>query len=128
MTLEDAVLIVGTRARAVENISSDDYAMAVVAADRDECESVLARQPGWAQVSVINSPRLVGISGDHATVQATVDRWMGSGGSPGSSRFAIRHTPAWSIVSRRDRSRGARAGAQSALPRQRHRLHRIDSG
>ncbi len=73
MTLEDAVLIVGTRARAVENISSDDYAMAVVAADRDECESVLARQSGWAQVSVINSPRLVGISGDRATVSATVD-------------------------------------------------------
>lgn len=73
MTLDDAVLIVGTRARAVENISSDDYAMAVVAADRDECESVLARQSGWAQVSVINSPRLVGISGDRATVVATVD-------------------------------------------------------
>lgn len=72
MTLEDAVLIVGTRARAVENISSDDYAMAVVAADRDECESVLARQSGWAQVSVINSPRMVGISGDRATVEATV--------------------------------------------------------
>jgi mycobactin polyketide synthetase MbtD len=72
MTLDDAVLIVGTRARAVENISSDDYAMAVVATDRDECESVLARQSGWAQVSVINSPRLVGISGDRATVQATV--------------------------------------------------------
>lgn len=73
MTLEDAVLIVGTRARAVENISSDDYAMAVVAADRDECEGVLARQSGWAQVSVINSPRLVGISGDRSTVEATVE-------------------------------------------------------
>ncbi len=73
MTLEDAVLIVGTRARAVENISSDEYSMAVVAADRDECESVLARQSGWAQVSVINSPRLVGISGDRATVAAAVE-------------------------------------------------------
>ncbi len=72
MTLEDAVLIVGTRARAVEHISSDNYAMAVVAADRDECEGVLARQSGWAQVSVINSPRLVAISGDRATVEATV--------------------------------------------------------
>ncbi|HEX9834971.1 MAG TPA: nocobactin polyketide synthase NbtC [Mycobacterium sp.] len=79
MTLEDAVLIVGTRARAVENISSDDYAMAVIAADRDECESVLARQSGWAQVSVINSPRLVGISGDRATVEATVDALDASG-------------------------------------------------
>ncbi|WP_286131856.1 nocobactin polyketide synthase NbtC [Mycobacterium sp. IS-1556] len=73
MTLEDAVTIVGTRARAVETISSDDYAMAVVAADRDECEAVLARQTGWAQVSVVNSPRLVGISGDRDTVRASVD-------------------------------------------------------
>ncbi|AEV74835.1 methyltransferase family protein,acyltransferase family protein,phosphopantetheine-containing protein [Mycolicibacterium rhodesiae NBB3] len=79
MTLEDAVLIVGTRARAAENISSDDYAMAVVAADRDECESVLARQCGWAQVSVINSPRLVGISGDRDTVAATVDALAANG-------------------------------------------------
>jgi mycobactin polyketide synthetase MbtD len=79
MTLEDAVLTVGTRARAVERISSDDYAMAVVAADRDECESVLARQSGWAQVSVINSPRMVGISGDRDTVQATVDALDASG-------------------------------------------------
>ncbi|MCV7039722.1 methyltransferase [Mycolicibacterium moriokaense] len=79
MTLEDAVLIVGTRARAVESISSDDYAMAVVAADRDECEGVLARQSGWAQVSVINSPRLVGISGDRTTVEATVAALDASG-------------------------------------------------
>jgi mycobactin polyketide synthetase MbtD len=79
MTLEDAVLIVGTRARAVEKISSDDYAMAVVAADRDECESVLGRQSGWAQVSVINSPRLVGISGDRDTVAATVDALAANG-------------------------------------------------
>lgn len=78
-TLEDAVFIVGTRARAVETISSDDYAMAIVAADRDECESVLARQRGWAQVSVINSPRLVAISGERATVQATAQTLDGHG-------------------------------------------------
>lgn len=73
MTLDDAVLVLGTRARAVETISSDRYAMAVIAADRDECESVLARQHGWAQVSVVNAPRLVGISGERDTVEATVD-------------------------------------------------------
>ena len=129
MTLEDAVLIVGTRARAVENISSDDYAMAVVAADRDECESVLARQSGWAQVSVINSPRLVGISGDRATVAATVDA-LDAGG-----RFTrlipVRYPAHTSMVNQfRDEIEAAVRG-RVRNPRfldQRHRLHRIDSG
>lgn len=73
MTLADAIVVVGTRARAVDQISSDRYAMAVVAADRDECEELLARQSGWAQVSVVNSSRMVGISGDRDTVQDVVD-------------------------------------------------------
>nr|WP_239476810.1 nocobactin polyketide synthase NbtC [Nocardia arizonensis] len=73
MSLADAIVVVGTRARAVDKISSDRYAMAVLAADRDECEDVLARQSGWAQVSVLNSPRMVGISGDRATVRNVVD-------------------------------------------------------
>ncbi len=73
MTLADAVLMVGIRARAVDTISSDRYAMAVAAADREECEQLLARRSGWAQVSVINSPRLVGISGERDTVQDVVD-------------------------------------------------------
>ncbi|MEV6427913.1 nocobactin polyketide synthase NbtC [Nocardia sp. NPDC051463] len=73
MSLADAIVVVGTRAHAVDKISSDNYAMAVVAADRDECEELLARQSGWAQVSVVNSPRMVGISGDRDTVQTLVD-------------------------------------------------------
>ncbi|WP_405183507.1 nocobactin polyketide synthase NbtC [Nocardia sp. NBC_01377] len=73
MSLADAIVVVGTRARAVDKIASDRYAMAVVAADRDECEEVLARESGWAQVSVVNSPRQVGISGDRDTVQSVVD-------------------------------------------------------
>ncbi|MFD0365985.1 nocobactin polyketide synthase NbtC [Nocardia sp. GCM10030253] len=73
MALSDAIVVVGTRARAVDKISSDKYAMAVVAADRDECEELLARQSGWAQVSVVNSPRMVGISGDRETVQTLVE-------------------------------------------------------
>lgn len=72
MTLADAVLVVGARARAVDTIASDRYAMAVVAADRDECEELLARRSGWAQVSVINSPRMVGISGERDTVEDVV--------------------------------------------------------
>lgn len=72
MTLADAVLVVGARARAVDTIASDRYAMAVVAADRDECEELLARRSGWAQVSVVNSPRMVGISGERGTVEEVV--------------------------------------------------------
>ncbi|BCK53090.1 hypothetical protein NWFMUON74_08620 [Nocardia wallacei] len=72
MTLADAILVVGARARAVDTIASDRYAMAVVAADRDECEELLARRSGWAQVSVINSPRMVGISGERGTVEDVV--------------------------------------------------------
>lgn len=73
LTLPDAALIVGTRARAVDTISSDDYAMAVVAADRDTCEDLLARRSGWAQVSVINSPTMVALSGERETVAEVVD-------------------------------------------------------
>lgn len=79
MTLSDALVVVATRARAVDKISSDDYAMAVVAADRDECELALARQSGWAQVSVINAPRMVGLSGERATVAALVDEFTERG-------------------------------------------------
>ncbi|MEE3754896.1 nocobactin polyketide synthase NbtC [Mycobacterium intracellulare] len=72
-TLADAALVVGLRARAADEFASGDYAMAVVAADRDTCEDLLARCSGWAQLSVVNSPSMVGISGDQETVQGIVD-------------------------------------------------------
>ncbi|NUS91118.1 MAG: nocobactin polyketide synthase NbtC, partial [Nocardia sp.] len=73
MTLPDAALVIGTRARAVDTISSDDYAMAVIAADRETCEELLARRSGWAQVSVVNSPHMVALSGERGTVAEVVD-------------------------------------------------------
>ncbi|MFC8527723.1 nocobactin polyketide synthase NbtC [Nocardia sp. NPDC057227] len=79
MSLADAVVVVGTRAHAVDKIASDRYAMAVVAADREECEDVIARLPGWAQVSVRNAPRMVGVSGERHTVQAVVEALAGRG-------------------------------------------------
>ena len=69
ITLADAVSVVGIRARAADEFESGDYAMAIVAADRNTCEDLLARCSGWAQLSVINSPGMVGISGDRETVQ-----------------------------------------------------------
>ena len=73
ITLADAVRVVAIRARAADGLASGDYAMAVVAADRDSCEDLIARCPGWAQLSAVNSPNMVGISGDREAVQGIVD-------------------------------------------------------
>ncbi|ORA19338.1 polyketide synthase [Mycobacterium angelicum] len=73
ITLPDAVRVVGIRARAADEFDAGDYAMAVVAADRDTCEDLLARGAGWAELSVVNSPGMTGISGDRDTVQGIVD-------------------------------------------------------
>ena len=73
VTLADAVRVVGIRARAADEFTRGDYAMAVIATGRDECEGLLARCDGWAQVSVVNSASIVGISGDGAAVRSIVD-------------------------------------------------------
>lgn len=73
VSLADAVSVVGIRARAADEFAADDYAMAVIAADRDTCEDLLARSSGWAQLSVVNSPNMTGISGDRESVQGIVD-------------------------------------------------------
>lgn len=79
MTLTDAVLVVGTRARAADEFVSGDYAMAVAAADRDTCEEILARCSGWAELSVVNSPNMVGISGGRDTVHGIVETFTQRG-------------------------------------------------
>lgn len=71
--LADAVTVVGVRARAADEFTAGDYAMVVIAADRDSCEALLARCSGWAQLSVVNSPGMTAVSGDRATVQGIVD-------------------------------------------------------
>ncbi|ASX03485.1 MULTISPECIES: nocobactin polyketide synthase NbtC [Mycobacterium] len=71
--LADAVSVVGIRARAADEFATGDYAMVVIAADRDSCDALLARRPGWAQLSVVNSPNLTAVSGDRAAVQGLVD-------------------------------------------------------
>lgn len=73
ITLTDAVQVIALRARAADEFTAGDYAMAVLAADRETCEDLLARCPGWAQLSVVNSPGMHGISGDRAAVQSIVD-------------------------------------------------------
>jgi mycobactin polyketide synthetase MbtD len=73
ITRTDAISLVGIRAHAADEFRSGDYAMAILAADRDTCEDLLARRSGWAQLSVINSPGMVGISGDRETVADIVE-------------------------------------------------------
>ncbi|WP_405167290.1 nocobactin polyketide synthase NbtC [Nocardia sp. NBC_01499] len=72
MTLRDSILVVTHRSLLVDQMSPDGYSMAVLGMDRDECEDLLARHSGWAELSVINSPHILAISGDRATIVDTV--------------------------------------------------------
>lgn len=68
MTLRDSVLAVTHRALLVGRMSPGGYSMAVLGMDRDDCEALLARHSGWAELSVINSPHILAISGDRDTI------------------------------------------------------------
>lgn len=79
ITLADAVRVIGIRASAADGFAAGDYAMAVIAAGRDACETILARCSGWAELSVINSPDMTGVSGQRATVHDIVDAFTERG-------------------------------------------------
>ncbi|WP_194834038.1 nocobactin polyketide synthase NbtC [Nocardia sp. XZ_19_369] len=64
----DAVLIVAHRAELLEQRLPQEYAVAVFGTGRADCEELLARHSGWAEVSVVNAPRLVGVSGERQTI------------------------------------------------------------
>ncbi|WP_280383451.1 nocobactin polyketide synthase NbtC [Nocardia wallacei] len=78
-TLHDAVLVVTNRARIVDGLQLDGYSMAVLGVGREECEDLLARHAGWAELSVVNSPSLLAISGESATVRDIVELLNGEG-------------------------------------------------
>lgn len=73
ITLADAVRVIALRARAADGLGAGDYAMAVLATDRETCEDLVARCAGWAQLSAVNSPGMHAISGDRESVQSIVD-------------------------------------------------------
>ncbi|MGW4247551.1 nocobactin polyketide synthase NbtC, partial [Nocardia sp. NPDC004722] len=79
MTRRDAVMAVTQRARLVERISPRGYSMAVLGMDREEVEALLARHSGWAELSVVNSPHILAISGDRATIVDLVAIAQGQG-------------------------------------------------
>ncbi len=79
MSLADAIHVVTSRANLVVEFSPTGYSMAVVAIDRDECEAMLAANSGWAELSVVNSPHILCISGDRGTVIEMVDTLTAEG-------------------------------------------------
>ncbi|PYE16806.1 mycobactin polyketide synthetase MbtD [Williamsia limnetica] len=79
MSLTDAIHVVTSRANLVVEFSPTGYSMAVVAIDRDECEAMLATNSGWAELSVVNSPHILCISGDRGTVIEMVEALAAEG-------------------------------------------------
>ncbi|MEV6771197.1 SDR family NAD(P)-dependent oxidoreductase [Nocardia sp. NPDC051030] len=72
MSVRDSVLVVTHRAHLVERISPRGYSMAVLAMNREDCEALLARHSGWAELSVVNAPHIMAISGDRDTIRDMV--------------------------------------------------------
>lgn len=72
MSLRDAVLVVTHRSHLVQRMSPRGYSMAVLAMHREDCEALLARHSGWAELSVVNSPHIMAISGDRSTIKDMV--------------------------------------------------------
>ncbi|MFE3542392.1 nocobactin polyketide synthase NbtC [Nocardia sp. NPDC059177] len=84
MPLADGVRVVTIRAQLVDTITRDVgiagvYSMAVLGVDRDQCEALLARNSGWAELSVVNSAHILAISGDLAMIAETVETLTGMG-------------------------------------------------
>lgn len=78
-TLRDAARIVTTRATIVDGLQLTGYSMAVLGIDREECEDLLARHAGFAELSVVNSPHILAISGERAAVLAIVELLTAAG-------------------------------------------------
>ncbi|MGW4634868.1 nocobactin polyketide synthase NbtC [Nocardia sp. NPDC004415] len=76
--LADGVRVVTIRAQLVGTVSQEvgiagAYSMAVLGVDRDQCEALLARNSGWAELSVVNSAHILAISGERPMITETVD-------------------------------------------------------
>ncbi|MQY24925.1 nocobactin polyketide synthase NbtC [Nocardia aurantia] len=78
MPLRAAIVVAGHRSRLAEQLpGADGYTMAVLGIDREQCEELLARQPGWAELAVINAPNLVVVCGERDTVDALIAQVQG---------------------------------------------------
>ncbi|MEU3010809.1 nocobactin polyketide synthase NbtC [Nocardia asteroides] len=73
MTLRDSVLAVTHRALLADRLSPRGYSMAVFGMDRESVEALMARNSGWAELAVVNSPHIIAISGERGAVVEMVE-------------------------------------------------------
>ncbi|MEV6069863.1 SDR family NAD(P)-dependent oxidoreductase [Nocardia sp. NPDC052001] len=77
ISLADGIRVVTLRANLVGSLEREhewngQWAMAVVGVNRDECEALLARNSGWAELAVVNSANVLAISGERPAVSELV--------------------------------------------------------
>lgn len=78
-TLRDGLVVVTTRAQAVDAIAPRGYTMAVLGIDLAEAEALLARHSGWMELSVVNSAHILCVSGERDAVVSLVDALTAEG-------------------------------------------------
>jgi mycobactin polyketide synthetase MbtD len=71
IALPDAVAVVAARATAVERLGGG-YGMAVLGISVDHAKQFIAETPGWLEVSAVNAPSSIVISGDRDAVAGIV--------------------------------------------------------
>lgn len=78
ITLPEAVAVVIARATVLDRLTGP-YRVAVLGIAPDEAAKVVAETPGWLELSVVNSPSSVAVSGDTDAVAAAVATVTGRG-------------------------------------------------
>jgi mycobactin polyketide synthetase MbtD len=78
ITLDAAVGVVAARATLLDGLTGP-YRVAVLGLSAEAAERAVAGVDGWAEVSVVNSPSSVAVSGDTAAIAAVVREITGRG-------------------------------------------------
>lgn len=78
ITLPEAVAVVIARATILDRLTGP-YRVAVLGITPDEASKVVAETPGWLELSVVNSPSSVAVSGETDAVAAAVAAVAGRG-------------------------------------------------
>lgn len=91
--LDAAAAVVIARAELTDD-APGRFGMAMIALGADDAAEFITGIPGWLELSVVNGPESVVVSGEWAAVQQILERAARRGCSPASSRCATRRTPA----------------------------------
>ncbi|KMO77643.1 polyketide synthase [Mycolicibacterium chubuense] len=78
LSLDDAITVLAARAGAIEAIPGD-HGVAVLGMDAVEAAELIARAPGWLELSAINASASVAVSGERRAVTALVEAVAGTG-------------------------------------------------